>query len=326
MPLRILYPDKYRLWTEMVRGGVDRLFVTTEERPVIGARVDVDLMLPDLILPVTVEGVVVGRRGPSRRFSSGVYLRFDAAEIAKCRRFLGLDAAQEISYRARTSPRARAELPVRFHEPVGDASGVTANVSLTGLLVRTRLVLLQGQRVELTLTLDDGRDVETRCEVKWASAERQFVGLRFVDPAPDALRGCVERALANERPRPDGWRGSVVVADDDPDVLRLVTMALGKNGFEVHHTVVGYEALHLIREVHPDMAVVDILMPGIDGADICRILRADEELADIPVIFISALDEKQLHQVADEAGASDYLTKPVRLKELLEMVGSYLRL
>jgi CheY-like chemotaxis protein len=71
--------------------------------------------------------------------------------------------------------------------------------------------------------------------------------------------------------------------------------------------------------------VLDILMPGIDGLDICKMMRADVEMAEIPVIFLSALDEDRLHQIADEAGATDYLCKPVSLADLLNLIGSYLK-
>jgi DNA-binding response OmpR family regulator len=63
----------------------------------------------------------------------------------------------------------------------------------------------------------------------------------------------------------------------------------------------------------------------LDGVDICKTMRADAEMLDIPVIFVSALNERQLHAVADDAGATDYLQKPVNLSELINLVGHYLR-
>lgn len=80
-----------------------------------------------------------------------------------------------------------------------------------------------------------------------------------------------------------------------------------------------------MRETRPNLVVLDILMPGIDGVDICKMMRADVEMADIPVIFLSALDPARLHIVADEAGASDYLGKPVALADLINMFGTYLK-
>ena len=67
-------------------------------------------------------------------------------------------------------------------------------------------------------------------------------------------------------------------------------------------------------------------MPGVDGADICRMMRADVELAHVPVIFISALDETSVVEICEQAGASDFLTKPVTLADLVAMVARYLAL
>ena len=75
----------------------------------------------------------------------------------------------------------------------------------------------------------------------------------------------------------------------------------------------------------PALVLLDILMPRIDGADVCKAMRADAEMADIPVIFVSALEIETLHRVADESGASDYLVKPVALSDLFNLVGRYLK-
>ena len=86
----------------------------------------------------------------------------------------------------------------------------------------------------------------------------------------------------------------------------------------------GPEALALLS-ADVDLVLLDILMPGMDGVDICKVMRADIELASIPVIFLSALEAGRLHAVADEAGATDYLPKPTTLTELLNLVGTHLK-
>ena len=103
-----------------------------------------------------------------------------------------------------------------------------------------------------------------------------------------------------------------------------MTTALSKSGYDVFHATNGDDALDMIRELHPALVVMDILMPGADGAEICKVMRSDAELADIKVVFVSALGEEVLHSVADEAGANDYLAKPLHLSELTEMVSHYL--
>ena len=122
-----------------------------------------------------------------------------------------------------------------------------------------------------------------------------------------------------DRPTP------VLVADDDPDILRFVSTALTKHGYEVFQSANGEETVRLLRELHPALVIMDILMPGIEGAEICKDMRADAELTEIPVIFVSALNPGVLHGVADSSGATDYLSKPMRLKELIEMVEHYLK-
>lgn len=153
------------------------------------------------------------------------------------------------------------------------------------------------------------------------------IGVRFVDvSANDTVRleAFVSDALAHDadeekRPAP------VVVADDDPAIIDLLVTALSKHGFEVYEARTGRDALALIRQLRPRVVLLDILMPGLDGLDICKTMRADAELFETPVIFISALDEQSLAEVADEAGASDYMTKPLHLTDLLNLVGEYLQ-
>jgi DNA-binding response OmpR family regulator len=120
-------------------------------------------------------------------------------------------------------------------------------------------------------------------------------------------------------------RQQLLVADDDLEIRELLTRALSKHGYEVLVASNGQEAMALIRQTRPALVLLDILMPGMDGVDICRAMRGDVELARTPVIFASALDQASLHAVADESGATDYLTKPLSLGDLLNVVGRYLR-
>jgi DNA-binding response OmpR family regulator len=144
--------------------------------------------------------------------------------------------------------------------------------------------------------------------------------------APEAqrrIRGQVQKLL--ERPSSGPPRSQILVADDEPNVLEFLTKALNKHGYDVRKASRGEEALDLVRQLRPELVIMDILMPGIDGVDICQMMRADVEMADIPVVFLSALESQRLHEVADEAGATDYLCKPVNLADLLNMVGRYLK-
>ena len=107
--------------------------------------------------------------------------------------------------------------------------------------------------------------------------------------------------------------------------MSFVSSALSQHGYQVLQATDGADALETIRRLRPSLILLDVVMPGLDGAELCRTLRADPDLADIPVVFVSALGPKRLHHIAAEAGANDYLVKPVDLAELLNTVGRYLR-
>jgi len=136
----------------------------------------------------------------------------------------------------------------------------------------------------------------------------------------------------NTRPRgasgpiqPEPLSDVLLVADDNPDILEFLQRALSRFGFEILTAEDGTAALTLIQSRRPKLVILDVLMPGIDGAEICRVMRANESLVEVPVLFISALESDALHHLADEAGANDYLTKPMDLTDLINLVGSYLK-
>jgi len=325
MSLSLEYPDKYRLWADLIQANSDRVFIASGALPPLGATVPVRLRLPGNALHIALEGIIVGRRTGSARFLSGVYVRFPDEQIEKCRRFLGLSQSPERYEQGRKAERIRCELQLTLVDPPHEAAGLAKNLSLTGLLMISPVDLLVGQELQIVLTLDDGSALPLEAEVSWARNDKRLVGMRFVNVGSEAqerLKAAVERLARRGR---SGARSPIVVADDEPHILEFLSKALNKSGYEVRKAQRGEEALDLIREVRPALVVLDILMPGIDGVDICKMMRADVEMADIPVVFLSALDTARLHHLADEAGATDYLTKPVNLADLINLVGTYLR-
>ena len=325
MPLVLEYPDKYRLWSDLIQGNNDRVFLRTSETPPIGGVVPVTLGLPGLPLQIAIEGLVIGRRMGSARFPSGVYLRFDTEQMDKCRRFLGLAQAPERYGQGRKVKRMRCELRLELVEPRVESAGVAKNLSGDGLLVVAPCELAVGQEVEAKLWLEDGQAITFRAEVSWARNDKRLAGLRFLDLPAESER-LIRGALAKLEAQPGrGSRSQILVADDEPNILDFLTKALNKHGYDVRKASRGEEALDLVRQLRPELVIMDILMPGIDGVNICKVMRADVEMADIPVVFLSALEPGRLHEVADEAGATDYLSKPVNLADLINMVGHYLK-
>jgi CheY-like chemotaxis protein len=128
-----------------------------------------------------------------------------------------------------------------------------------------------------------------------------------------------EELPAKAIPVPEG-APSVLVIDDDPTIRDLMKRVLNKQGIRTVAAADGKEGLRLAKAEHPDAITLDVLMPGMDGWAVLTALKADRKLADIPVIMITILDEKQ---VGYSLGAVDYLTKPVDWKRLTAILRQY---
>ncbi|HBG07148.1 MAG: two-component system response regulator CreB [Geobacteraceae bacterium GWC2_58_44] len=114
----------------------------------------------------------------------------------------------------------------------------------------------------------------------------------------------------------------VLVVDDDPHIREVVRFALEKGGFRVVEAEDGKQALTRFAETHPDLMILDITMPELDGTDVCRLIRADSE---VPIIFLSSRDDEIDRIVGLELGGDDYVTKPFSPRELLARARAVLR-
>lgn len=125
----------------------------------------------------------------------------------------------------------------------------------------------------------------------------------------------------NRSAGPDG-RGVILVADDDEHIVELVSMYLRREGYAVETAFDGEETLKKARELHPDLLLLDIMMPGPDGLQVCRTLGRRN---DIPIIFLTARTS-DIDKIAGlRLGADDYVTKPFNPDELMARVGAVLR-
>ncbi|NIV40735.1 MAG: SpoIIE family protein phosphatase, partial [Anaerolineae bacterium] len=120
--------------------------------------------------------------------------------------------------------------------------------------------------------------------------------------------------------------GDVLIVDDTPANLRLLAQMLAENGFQVRPVPDGALALAAVQMEPPDLILLDIRMPEMSGYEVCERLKADPKTADIPIIFISALDAVQDKVKAFAAGGVDYVTKPFRVEEVLARVETHLSL
>ncbi len=117
----------------------------------------------------------------------------------------------------------------------------------------------------------------------------------------------------------------ILVVDDDRQIVRLVRSYLEKAGFSVLTAYDGEEALHIIRREKPDLIVLDLMLPKRDGPEITRIVRADQSLANIPILMLTARAEDTDKVLGLELGADDYLTKPFNPPEMVARVRAILR-
>lgn len=117
----------------------------------------------------------------------------------------------------------------------------------------------------------------------------------------------------------------VLVVDDVPENLAVLHDALDESGYSVVIANNGATALERARALAPDIILLDAVMPGMDGFEVCRRLKADLQTRAIPVIFMTGLTESEHILAAFQAGVTDYVTKPVRQSEVLARIGSHMR-
>jgi DNA-binding response OmpR family regulator len=122
-----------------------------------------------------------------------------------------------------------------------------------------------------------------------------------------------------------GDRGVIVVADDDADILDLVSLTLERAGHVVHRARDGEEALELVRREQPDVAVLDVAMPKLDGFELARRLREEPETSELRIVLLTARVQESDEDAGFAAGAHEYIHKPFSPQELQNRVAALLR-
>jgi phosphate regulon transcriptional regulator PhoB len=117
----------------------------------------------------------------------------------------------------------------------------------------------------------------------------------------------------------------ILIVDDEPDIVDLVSYNLKKDGFRVTTASDGEQALRKVRKDKFDLVVLDLMLPGIQGVELCRIIRNDPKTADTPIIMLTAKGEEVDRVIGLESGADDYMTKPFSSKELIARIKAVLR-
>ena len=126
-------------------------------------------------------------------------------------------------------------------------------------------------------------------------------------------------------PPPASRQPSLLVVEDEQDLLEVLRFSLTREGFSVRTAENGEDAIRMVRQQRPDLMVLDLMLPTIDGLSVCRALRSQEQTRDVPVVMLTAKGEESDIVKGLEAGADDYVTKPFSPKVLLARINAVLR-
>ncbi len=117
----------------------------------------------------------------------------------------------------------------------------------------------------------------------------------------------------------------ILLVDDEPDILEIISYTLKNEGYSVYTADNGIEAIDLARKINPTLIILDVMMPQMDGVEACEIIRNDPEIGDTIITFLSARGEDYSQIAGFNAGADDYITKPIKPRVLKSKIKSLLR-
>jgi DNA-binding response OmpR family regulator len=117
----------------------------------------------------------------------------------------------------------------------------------------------------------------------------------------------------------------ILVVDDEVDLVKTVRFSLEAEGFKVLVSYNGEDALNQSRKENPDLILLDIMLPKLDGYKVCRLLKFDEQYKHIPILMLTAKTQQKDRLLGMETGADEYITKPFDMEELMEKIKAYLK-
>ncbi|MDI6793899.1 MAG: response regulator [bacterium] len=117
----------------------------------------------------------------------------------------------------------------------------------------------------------------------------------------------------------------ILVVDDDADIVEVLKLLLEAKGYQVTEAFNGKQGLDKVHEQRPDLVLLDIMMPVMDGWEVCRKLKACKKTADIPVAILTARTEEEDKERAQKEGAADYITKPFKMEDFIRRVEKLLK-
>lgn len=117
----------------------------------------------------------------------------------------------------------------------------------------------------------------------------------------------------------------ILIVDDEPDIIEFLHYNLKREGFKVFSANDGRQAIAIAEAERPDLIILDIMMPELDGVETCRILRSKKDFDNVPIAFLTARDEDFSQITALDVGGDDYITKPIKPRVLISRIGALLR-
>jgi two-component system, OmpR family, alkaline phosphatase synthesis response regulator PhoP len=120
-------------------------------------------------------------------------------------------------------------------------------------------------------------------------------------------------------------RKKILIVEDEPDVLKTIKMGVEMENFEVIEATDGMEALSKVRQEQPNLIILDLMLPKMDGYKVCSLLKHDKKYMNIPVIVLTAKAQEKDEKLAKKSGADLYLTKPVSIEKVIQEINRLLK-
>jgi len=117
----------------------------------------------------------------------------------------------------------------------------------------------------------------------------------------------------------------ILIVDDEPDIVETLKFLIESEGFESIIAMDGEEALRKAKEENPDVMILDVMLPKINGYKVCRLLKFDNKYKHIPILMVTARSQEEDKVIGEETGADEYITKPFDINELLQKIHLYLK-
>ena len=325
MGLKLTYAERSLLWAELVNTAGERVFVQTDEAHKPGTKVTLEVVAPDFPTPLMLTCIVQGLRTVTQTLPAGVFVNLEPASVETCRVAIGAVKAESVRIAGRKEIRADCSLPARILTPRLIENCMVKSLSTNGFTLTGAGIVLKGSTVKVEISLKDGMPAELDAEVIWVRPELGLAGFRHAQLSPAVGKRITDaiNALGPAKIQEKSTGVTVLVADDDPSILDFAFRALSKFGHRVLRADRGDTALAMIREERPKLVLLDVLMPGLDGLEVCKAIRSDDMLCETPIVLLSAMGEARLKEAARAAQANDYLIKPMHLATLRDVVRKY---